>query len=70
MTFKYNKLFALLVLKNMTGKDLREITGLSGPTITKLKKGESVTTDVLARICSALECDICDIMEFVPEDKK
>ena len=45
----------------------REATGLSTTAIAKLGKGENVTTDVLLRICKALECDVCDIMEFIKD---
>ncbi|MCK9328442.1 MAG: helix-turn-helix transcriptional regulator [Candidatus Cloacimonetes bacterium] len=67
MRFSYNKLWKLLIDKGMNKKELREATGLSTTAIAKLGKGENVTTDVLLRICKALECDVCDIMEFIKD---
>ena len=67
MRFSYNKLWKLLIDKNMNKKKLREITGISAASIAKLGKGENVTTDVLLRICKELDCDISDIMEVVRE---
>lgn len=63
--FSYNKLWKLLIDKNMNKKDLRELSGISTTSMAKLGKGENVTTDVLLKICKALECDISDIMEVV-----
>ena len=65
--FSYNKLWKLLIDKNMNKKKLREITGISSASMAKLGKGENVTTDVLLRICKGLNCDISDIMEIVDE---
>jgi DNA-binding Xre family transcriptional regulator len=65
VTISYNKLWKLLIDKNMNKQDLRRLSGISTATIAKLGKGENVTTDVLLKICSALECDINDIMEIV-----
>ena len=48
-------------------KALREKTGISTASIAKLNKGENVITDVLVRICTALNCDLNDIMELVPD---
>ena len=67
MRFSYNKLWKLLIDKNMNKKKLREITGISSASMAKLGKGENVTTDVLLRICKGLNCDISDIMEIVDE---
>jgi len=46
------------------------MTGISSASIAKLGKGENVNTEVLLRICKALNCDISDIMEFVPNEDK
>lgn len=67
MRFSYNKLWKLLIDKNMNKKKLREITGISSASMAKLGKGENVTTDVLLRICKELNCDISDIMEIVDD---
>ena len=66
----YNKLWHLLLDKNMNKQDLRKAAGISTASIAKLGKGENITTDVLVKICKALECDINDIMELVKEDKE
>ena len=53
----------------MTKTDLIEITGMSSRVLAKLSKNETVTTDTIARICTALECNVGDIMECVSEEK-
>ena len=65
MTFCYNKLWKLLIDKGMKKKDLCAKAGISTATIAKMAKGESITTDSLLKICTALECDTADIMEIV-----
>jgi putative transcriptional regulator len=65
MEVSYKKLWKLLIDKNMKKKDLRAATGLSTTTLAKLGKNENVSTDILVKICTALECDIGDIMEVV-----
>ena len=68
MAANYNKLWKLLIDKGMKKKDLQAAAGISSGVITKLGKGEDVTTTVLAKICKALNCNIGDIMEFVEGD--
>ena len=70
MHFNYNNLWKLLIDKNMNKQDLRKMTGISSASIAKLGKGENVNTEILLRICKVLECDISDIMEFVPDKKE
>jgi len=65
MSANYNKLWKLLIDKGMRKKDLQAAAGISSGVITKLGKGEDVTTTVLAKICKALDCNIGDIMDFV-----
>lgn len=69
MQISYNKLWKLLIDKNMNKQDLKKISGISSASIAKLGKGTNITTDVLLRICKALDCDIADIMEIVKEEK-
>ncbi len=69
MGISYNKLWKLLIDKDMNKTDLRSLAHLSSGTIAKLGKNENVTTDVLVRICSTLECDLSDIMELQPVSK-
>lgn len=66
MRFSYNKLFKLLIDRNIKKKELREMSGVSATSMAKLGKGANVNTEVLLKICGALNCDIGDIMEFVP----
>jgi len=68
MAISYNKLWKLLIDKNMNKKDLRLAAGVSTSVIAKLGKGENVTTDILLKICDTLNCDIADIMEVYREE--
>ena len=68
MSVSYNKLWKLLIDKNMKKKGLGIAAGISNSLIAKLGKNENVTVDVLVRICNALDCDLEDIMELVPEN--
>jgi DNA-binding Xre family transcriptional regulator len=63
MTASYSKLWKMLIDKKMNKQDLRLSAGLSTTVIAKLSKGRNVTTDVLLKICEALDCDFADIME-------
>lgn len=67
MRISYNKLWKLLIDKNMNKQDLREASGISSASVAKLGKGDNITTEVLLRICAALNCDISDIMEVVED---
>lgn len=69
MAIYYNKLWKLLIDKNMKKKDLQRLSGVSPATITKLGRNENVNTEILQKICIALECDICDILEFSSEKR-
>ena len=64
MNMNYKKLWKLLIDKDMNKGDLQKLSGISSSSIAKLSKGENVQTDILARICFALDCDISDIMQF------
>lgn len=69
MRFSYNKLWKLLIDRGINKKALREMSGISATSVAKLGKGGNVNTDVLLRICDALNCDVGDIMEFIREEK-
>ena len=69
MAISYKKLWKLLIDKDMMKKDLRAMTGVSTTTMSRLSKDENVSTEILSKICSALSCDVGDIMEFVPDKK-
>ena len=66
----YKKLWKLLIDKDMKKQDLIAVTGLSSATMQKLNRGENVNTDILVRICNALDCTSSDIMEILPQKKK
>jgi len=61
----YNKLWKMLIDKNMNKNDLKELAGISSASIAKLGKGDNITTDVLLKICEAMNCRLEDIMETV-----
>ena len=63
----YNKLWKMLIDKNMKKSDLRDKAGISSASIAKLGKGDNITTDVLLRICEAMNCHLDDIMETVDD---
>jgi len=65
----YNKLWHLMLDKKINKRELREMTGISTASIAKLGKGENITTDILIKICKALDCDITEIMELSQEDE-
>jgi DNA-binding Xre family transcriptional regulator len=61
----YNRLWKLLIDKNLNKKKLIELSGVSSSSIAKMTKGQNVTTDVLCKICEVLNCDFKDIMEYI-----
>ena len=65
MTVSYKKLWKLLIDKDMMKKDLQKEAGISWATLTKMSKGETVSTEVLMKVCKVLHCDVGDIVEFV-----
>lgn len=64
MAISYKKLWKLLIDRDMKKKDLQKLAGISSATITKLGKNQNVSTEIIQKICIALECDVCDIMEM------
>ena len=70
MSVSYNGLWKILIDRNMYRKDLAEKLNISSATIAKMGKGESVSMDVLERICTYLDCNIGDIMSFKKENAK
>ncbi len=67
MTISYNKLWKLLIDKKMKKKDLQKLSGISSSSVAKLGRNENVNTGILQKICSALHCDVSDIMEMRDE---
>ena len=67
MAVSYKKLWKLLIDKDIKKKDLSSMAGISPATITKMGKNGHVTTEVLVKICAALNCSVDDIIELVPD---
>jgi len=65
MVFSYNKLWKLLIDKQMMRKDLMSMTSITSTTMAKMTKGLPVSMDVLGRICDALHVNIGDIVDYV-----
>lgn len=70
MSASYKKLFKILIDREMKSKDLAIKAGISTATLAKMKKdGVTVSSDVLVKICTALNCTLDDIIEIVPDSK-
>ncbi|MCQ2442132.1 MAG: helix-turn-helix transcriptional regulator [Oscillospiraceae bacterium] len=67
MAVSYQRLWKLLEKRNMKKKDLCLAAGISHASMAKLGKNQNITTDILVKICAALDCDFCDIMELSSE---
>ena len=70
MAVSYKKLWKLLIDKDIKKKDLSVKAGISPATITKMGKGGHVTTEVLLKICTALDCNVEDVLEVIPCESK
>ena len=70
MEISYKKLWKVLIDKDMKKKDLQAAAGISWASVTKLSKGESVSMEVLMKVCKTLECNIGYIMDLIPEEKE
>ncbi|MCD7726327.1 MAG: helix-turn-helix transcriptional regulator [Clostridiales bacterium] len=68
MRFCYNRLWKLLIDRGINKKTLCEMSGVSATSLAKLRHGSNVNTEVLLKICNALDCDTADIMEFVRDE--
>jgi len=68
MKISYKRLWKLLIDRDMSKGEFRKVTGISSATSSKLLHGETVSSDVLLRICTALNCRVEDIMEVVPDE--
>ena len=68
MKFSYDKLWKLLIDKNMIKKDLMAKTNITSSTIAKMGKNKAVSMEVLGKICIALDCNIGDIVDVIKED--
>ena len=68
MEVSYNKLFKLLIDRSLKKTEFAKEVGISGNTLAKLSKNDTVSMDSIVRICRYLKCDVGDIMEVLPED--
>lgn len=68
MATSYKRLWKLLIDKDLKKKDLETLAGISHYTVCKLNKSDNVTTDILGKICKALDCSVEEIMEFVEDE--
>lgn len=68
MEFNYNKLWKLLIDRNMIKKDLMAKTGITSSTIAKMGKNKAVSMEILGKVCIALDCSIGDIVDVVKKD--
>ena len=69
MAISYNKLWKLLIDKKMSKADLRRAAGIAPNTMTKLNRDEEVSMTVLVKVCTALNANIGDIMDLVPDSR-
>ena len=69
MTISYKKLWKLLIDRKLKKKDLVNMANVSWSTITKIGRDEHVSTEILVRICTALRCEVDEIVEIVPKEK-
>ena len=69
MAISYNKLWKLLVDKKMSKFDLRKLIEVSPNTMTKMRRDEMVSMEVLARICDKLDCDFGDIVTYIKDEQ-
>ncbi len=68
MEVSYNNLFKLLIDRGMKKTEFAKEVGISGNTLAKLSKNETISMDSIVRICRFLECDVGDIMEVLPDN--
>ena len=69
MKVSYNKLWKLLIDKKMSKSELRDAVSMSSNTLAKMGKDETISMDVIMRICKELKCDVGDIMEILPDEE-
>ena len=67
MAMNYNKLWKLLIDRGMYKKDLQKAAGISSNAIARMGKGGDVSTQVLRKICNALDCELTDIVDVVKQ---
>lgn len=70
MDVSYNKLFKLLIDKEMKKTEFARVVGISANTLSKLSRNDTVSMDVLIRICRTLNCSVDEIMDILPETRE
>ena len=70
MSASYKKLWKLLIDRDMKKKDLQILAGISWASVTKMSKGENVSMDILLKVCTALSCNIGDIVDAVTDSEE
>ena len=65
MSLSYKRLWKLLIDRNMKKKELRDLSHISQSTMAKLSHNKNVTTDILVKICTVLDCELSDIVEII-----
>lgn len=69
MTVSYKKLWKLLIDRDMKNKDLLAAAGISQSSLSKMRRNENVNMNILVKVCTALNCDIGDIMEIIKNNE-
>ena len=70
MAVSYKKLWKLLIDRDLKKKDLLAAAGISQSSLSKMGRNENVNTDILVKVCKALNCEIGDILEILPDDNQ
>lgn len=70
MAISYNRLWKMLIDKNMSKTELTHLAGISTNAMAKLGRDEDVRVNILEKLCTSLDCKLDDIVEFVPESDK
>lgn len=70
MAVQYNKLFKMMIDRKMTNNQLAKQAGVSLNIITRLKRDEYIAMQTIEKICTALDCGVDDILEFIPESQQ
>jgi len=70
LKISYKKLWKMLIDRDLMKRDMQKMAGISSTSVAKLGKCENVNTDILLKICMAMDCDISDIMEIerIPQE--
>lgn len=69
MDVSYNKLFKMLIDKELKKTEFAKQVGISSNTLAKLSRNETVSMDIIIRICRGLNCSVDDIMDVLPETR-